>query len=110
MVIDGFETHQYDVALGHINRGVVNMKSIQVKRAVTRVNLQAVLLHIIIITTQQEVYFLPVLSQTCAIISANGSSTYYSVFHFANQILACKITKIKIKLVPLHPKFEKDED
>ena len=69
------------------------MRCIETERTIARINLQAVLPNIFIITTQQEVQLLTVLSQSGAIISTNGSSTYYSVFHFVNQILECKITK-----------------
>ena len=54
---------------------------IQMKRTVTRVYLQTVLFHILIVAAEQEMKFLSCMSQFGSIISTNGTCANHSVFH-----------------------------
>ena len=53
---------------------------------VTRVNLQAVLFDIVIVAMEQEMNVLSALGQFPAIIAANGTCSYNSVFHILKML------------------------
>ena len=54
---------------------------VEMERTITRIHLQPMLFHILIITMHQEMHFLTVVGQLSAIISTYGSRSNYSVFH-----------------------------
>ena len=62
---------------------------IQMKRTVTRVYLQTVLFHILIVAAEQEMKFLSCMSQFGSIISSNGTSANHSVSHIDKYIQKC---------------------
>jgi hypothetical protein len=54
------------------------------ERSGAGIHLHTMLLHKLVITMQQEMHLLPAISQLTAVKAADGTYSYYSVFHSAN--------------------------
>ena len=81
MIVHRLEAHQHHIAHGHIGRLPIGIHMVKMKRAVARVNLQAMLAHIFIFLVQQEVHIHPGMRQFSTIEATDGSSSNNSVFH-----------------------------
>jgi hypothetical protein len=81
MIVDGFQPHNYYIALRHVSRMLVHIYMVEMEGTIAGIDLHATLFHKLIITMRQEMHLLSAICQLAAIKASYGSCTYYSVSH-----------------------------
>ena len=87
MVVDGLQADEHHVALRHVARVSVDGETVEVERPIARIDLQAVLLDERVVAVKQEVDVAPALRETRAVVSANATSSDYSVVQVLSSCL-----------------------